>query len=157
MIVIGAEHYANGSFWFFWASIVLGILLLVFYKADCIRNAEKDYRKATERYWDNPLLAHAALTSSPMVKLWKHETIANTIGIFYILIASLFEPLTKIQWLQSASQAIMWLFTVNTLLSVAIYFVAWMLIARYVFVTVFTLPALLFGSFIAFKKSKNAR
>lgn len=142
MIVIGAAHYANGNRWYYWTSIILGTMLLISYKIASMQNAKQDCLKNTARQ-SGPLFAQAALANSPMPKLWTHETRINIAAIFYILIIALYEPLTKIQWLQFASREIELLFTVNVLLSIALCFVAWLLTAGYLFRIILFLLALM--------------
>jgi hypothetical protein len=152
MLVLGAAHYSAGRAGYFWTSIVVGALLLVFFKNDAMLTAQRDAHKATEREFVDPDFALAALKTSPVRRLWKEESIANGAAVLYVFVAAIATPLTDILWLQSTTRGILWLFGIHELLSAALYVVGWLLAAKYLFVICAGLCAL---PFLASKRTSS--
>ena len=146
MIILGAAFYSNGNTGYYWLSIIIGSTLLIFFKVDSIRNAERAVLEKAERQWENIDFARADVKAGPMPRLWRHELAANTVAFFYIYIAALFDSLTAIPWLQASVLGATNFLKAHTLVSVGFYLIGWFAVSKYMFAICLglgTLPFLL--------------
>ncbi len=133
LIVLGAAHYSNGNIWYYWASVVIGSILLIFFKVDSIRNAERAALEKAERRWGDIHFAQADLKAGPMPRLWRHELAANVVAFLFIYIAALFDSLTTVPWLLAVVSGTIDFLTAHTLIAVGFYLIGWLGVSRYVF------------------------
>ena len=134
LLVLGANYYSIGNSIYFWASIIIGALLLYFAKLNTILNCQKSVYDAAMRRWGNSDLAMAEVRTGSMPRLWKHEGILYFLALVYILIAALFNSLVEFAWLKTVFNGILWIFTVQIVFSFVVYLIGWVVVGRYLFV-----------------------
>lgn len=133
LFVLGAAHYSNGNAWCYWPSVFLGSMLLIFFKVDSIRNAERTVLEKATSQWGDIHFAQAEVKAGPMPRLWRHELVANAVAFCYIFIAASFESLTAIPWLHSVVSGTIDFLASHTLVAVGFYLVGWLGVLKYMF------------------------
>jgi hypothetical protein len=153
LLVLGAKHYAVGNTMYFWAFVIIGGLLSMFFKIDSIRTHEKSAYDAAMRRWNNADLAMAEIRISSLPKLWQCESIFYNLAFAYVLIVALFNSLAEFEWLKTTLNGILWIFTIQSVLSVILYLAGWFFVCRYLFAICISLLAL--PGTISRKSNKN--